>query len=434
MPELHVRPFSPPTYQRLRAPLRVQLFGGHARLLHTGYLAGEQPELRWPVEPGDYTIRTTRPSGEVTDAFIDIPPSTEEIPVSVDPGGDSPHEWVADAFGFGVLDFAARPFHAAVHARDLRSPERRVWLRAFRGWLPYQWHVEVSGLAIDEIAPDIARLSLAPASWTRLIQIGGSGTPWQLIVVPSSTWACSLIIATETEGGLFGASPQLFSGDRTREALLRLLAADAPTDPMKLFAAITGNGRALHAEQDEAERLLLLALAGLFALRFNLTESNLGEAASVLAFTEAAEVGRRALETGHWPGPWPRTIAADLLVVAAWEAMRRETGPEFDRARDLLVAATRNELPCFAYALELLHGGLRLLVDAAGGEKTCDDAELLGALGHARRYVEAAVPGRGYTSFFGRSPAEPTVEPLLGEPPYGPPLVTLAFPRNGPSW
>ena len=108
--------------------------------------------------------------------------------------------------------------------------------------------------------------------------------------------------------------------------------------------------------------------------------------------------------------------------------LRRENGPDLSRARRLLIEAARRELPYFAYALDMLHGGLRLLADAEATESDSRDLELLSALSRVRPYVEAAVPGRGYTSFFGRSPAETTVEPLLGEPSYGLPFVTLSFP------
>jgi hypothetical protein len=302
-----------------------------------------------------------------------------------------------------------------------------VWLRFF-DWLGPHLRAGLSDTLVEKIEADGARVVFRPWPWPWPLyaQVGGPGTPWQVFVVPPATSSfCSLIIIPDTEGGLFGASCQVFAGNGPREALLRALTAPAPVDPGVLFEAATKSGRSWEEEDDPFERWILLALAGLFALRFNLTEADKGATeSSKLAFAKAAEEGQRALDMSSIPSMVP----TDLLIIAAWQNLRRENGPEWSLARRLLLEAARRNLPYFAYALDMLHGGLRLLADAGATESDSKDLELLSALDDIRPYVEAAVPGRGYTSFFGRSPDEPTVEPLLGEPPYGRRLVTVSFP------
>jgi hypothetical protein len=275
----------------------------------------------------------------------------------------------------------------------------------------------VDGVRVEHLAGDHARIALPARLWRRAVQTGGPGSLWQLVLVPPSVEPSSLLLAvTRPTGATFSVTSELFAGQGPREALLRCLTSPAPVWPARLWEAATEGGRLLRDSHDPFERRLLLALSGLLALRFNLTVAAVGVTAASAALEEAVFQGRKDLGDVHRQGP------SDLLVVAAWTELLSAGRPDAALARELLLEASRT-LPAFAYGLELLTGGLGLLEP---------DADVEAARGRLRPFAEAAVPARGYTSYYGRAPGAPAIEPLLGEPSDdGGPVLTLQFPRGG---
>jgi hypothetical protein len=133
----------------------------------------------------------------------------------------------------------------------------------------------------------------------------------------------------------------------------------------------------------------------------------------------AAVAGYFLLRVGEQEslGNWPNNFAnwfdrlPDASVIHAWQLLRRPGVPDRRLARNRLVQAAQNGVPRYTEGLRLLFEGLQAFAADDSG-----DAKVETLLADVRRYAAACDWGSAHTTYWARSPHEPTLERITGPP------------------
>ena len=119
---------------------------------------------------------------------------------------------------------------------------------------------------------------------------------------------------------------------------------------------------------------------------------------------------------------WPKRLAdlyswlPDVHVIHAWQLLDEPGAPEFAIAERRLLQAESTGLPVFSAGLQRLYDGLLAFRD---DPDTPDDQPVHDAASRLKPYVASASIQHTYSTYYGASPSEPNVEPVLGELPGG---------------
>jgi hypothetical protein len=394
------------------------------------------------VQPGDYLVQVTLPSGELLDAHVSVaadetkalelrsaatprsmatprrrrPRQTSSAARSVlrtrqaprQRPRDSPNDrysyeaprWESPDWDGNALP---APRIGAEHRRAKQKQRAalagtwvRVWARMGldEGWQPIRW----PGTAIRHRDLE-ARCSLRlERGRTHMLQVGGVKLPWRLISLPPTPEEIDIVLrpsgaATGLPSSDFdaGVTVTAISRDGAAEVLLSYLTVG------RLDAAGTVGPPFLR----DAEQLLFekrrnpmgAAIGGYYLLRM------------------------RAEEHLH---NWPRNFAdwtpwlPDAAVIHSTQLLHQRSVPR-TLVRDRLLQAVRAGVPVYTEGLRLLYDALQLFADDARARKA-EDEQIDSALEWARPYATAADWQQRLTSFWGASPAAPSLVPMKGRP------------------
>jgi hypothetical protein len=121
------------------------------------------------------------------------------------------------------------------------------------------------------------------------------------------------------------------------------------------------------------------------------------------------------------------TNMPDAQVIHDWQLLNRRGAPDRAIARDRLLRAAELGVPAYTEGLRLLFEGLRMM---HGTDET--DQAVGAALESVRKYANACDWSSSMTTYWCRTPPEPTLERITGPPPPSAPNVQrLAQARPG---
>jgi hypothetical protein len=424
-------------------PVTAEVWNTNMECLHTLIIHGEATIAT--IDPGVYLIRTVLPSGEVNTTTIEIKDKQEAAHaiLGISP---SPHEWLAWQQFLGNFRKQSRglnrvntewPGHdiqSLSNKADTRSDNssmkesivtlrQNAWIRIWEfvgGYrdpdqlcLPYElefgWQLEDISrwspiLYESEITPDLTVIHLSfPTGASinqRVLQFGGDDLPWRTIVMPPVSTLISeieVLFRPSSFGILLdsGVSINLVTRDRETEVLSHYM------DNGDYYNSATLANEFL----ENAERLL--------------RDKNQNPYGAIVAGYYLLGVGDLE-RLRNWPNnfaDWSNWLS-DSAIIHAWQILLDSEIRDKSIARKRLIDAAHRGVPAFKQGLRYLAEGLQNFSSLAHQDKA-EDQEVDAALKFVDRFTRATNWNQRLVTYYGKSPYEPSLNPVIGIPDQG---------------
>lgn len=377
------------------------------------------------VNPGNYLVRFDHPNGQRSSQYITVPPgewvdvvpkamkshSVESEDIQALPSGPSGRprrvrleqpmlalrpEFEPDlptSSGDDLLPPSHRPRR---RRQSVTGSVRKVWHRAFvfdtarKRWAWRQLEVGSEPTPRPEPGWQLA----SPAESVSLLQVGGPSLPWRMMLLPPGKVSLTWRRDASTSHLDLGIEFAIRTEDRAADALLGFLRSG------QVRAAAT------FADNLVAEGMLQAKIANP---------------------VRAAIGGYHLLGQGAWDQmhDWPANLDTwfrwlpDGAVIRGIQLLRQPTPDQPAATRSglrKLVEASQRGIPLFTEGLRLLFDALRQAPKTAGIDPiTLQSASL--ALDWVTPYAASANWTEPYTTFYGRRPESPSIEPAHGRRP-----------------
>ncbi|MBR1030332.1 trypsin-like peptidase domain-containing protein [Bradyrhizobium liaoningense] len=384
----------------------IQILERVTKLIWKGaILLGDTHSL--DVEPGDYVVQATLPSGEtITEQRSVSGPDT--VTVAVDVASASPRENLAWAQ-------ISRP-EILESSSDARSSLQSVWLRLWRNggdgvWNLVSWPVQQATRYQGIVQYEFSFLS-QPGQY--YVQIGGPEVPWRLVAVPADNvrvivkgrWITQeaddpaqrrIDIEVDEKGSLTNNNAnapmqrcidvEVGTLDTNAEVLIGYLRSGQIDSAQE----VRRSWQAQKLLEQKRQNPTLAAVAGYF----------------LLSLQHLDDVHRIWTDNlANWIKWLP-----DGAVINAQYLLRGNNEKDFTKARDRLIETTLRGMPVYTRGLRLLRDGLALFED---DERYVNPA-VSSALKLVRSYCAAADWNSTTTAFVGPDPMTP-VRIKVGRP------------------
>jgi hypothetical protein len=305
-----------------------------------------------------------------------------ENSIVLNPGGDSPNEWLKWVTPFRSLA------HLIPGASDSKAnavavgPIGRVWATL--------WRLDNGRWGAGKAVPEqtmrdsgIRKFSLQVPQAPHLLQIGGEEVAWRMVSLPP--------------GGMVRVA-MTPSPDATQGAIEMTVARQQPDS--ELIMSYLSRG-----EVNEACRV-----ADLWRIADRMLEEKFADPVSAVAGAYVLFKTRKLQERSGWFKNLVDNFSymADVKVLEAAFA-REQDGASENAVRKLLLEAMEHGLPVFSMGITLLLDTMTAMHRGERETKRFHSAYLA-----VQAYVKARSSRGAYFSFFGKSPAEPVWTPIYG--------------------
>ena len=370
---------------------------------------------------GTYLVRAMLPSGESLSSQVTISPGQSSAAVSLN-SHSSPHEylaWQQYLGGYRGQDQTLK--RAPTKSGDLAEPQppidETVWLRMWRlgprsgnvinSFYLYErqsaWQVESldewqAHPYLDPAMPEVRVMWLSPPDEMpriRCLQIGGQNIPWRNICLPPSRDRLQVLMRPS------GSGNELNGG-----LAVKVVTADTETEALSHYA-LSGD---FNASDGLAESVMDKA-EDLFREKLIYPYGAMIGAYHLLLSGKLDRLHNWANNFANWVDWLP-----DSAVIHAWQILYSGEEAEKSLARERLLQAAQRGLPVMRKGLRLLVDGLSIFADLAKQDER-EDKEVSQALKYVRRYAGSVDWNQRLTTFYGQTPFEPALKPVLGEPP-----------------
>ncbi len=383
-------------------PASAEIFNTNLQSVRTFELRVNQ-STQIPLEPGNYFIRASLPSGELINQQTTVGDGIQRIELRA---SDSPHEWLSWQHYLGDLGSQASAV-TPIPPEVRRSTWLRLWV-----FEAGEWRVEKAdktGLFVKNQDPTCFQVQgyFAPDR-LRLLQLGGDFIPHRMIALPPAPGPMDILIRTtrrnlKLNGGIVA---RIASFDTATETLLRYIASGACAAAETMGGEMTeGTFSGLtvqdHAYLDQAESW----------------------AKAKLVNPNGAAVGfyyllqRTAYNRLHdWPDnfanwfPW----LPDASIIHAMQLLYDPEHRDLDQATSRLIQAATAGIPVYTAGLRYLYDNLCACV--LGKQTVAVPPHASKAFQRIRDVASAVDWTEARTTIYGPDPSLPSCSRTTGIP------------------
>ena len=366
--------------------LPFDVYGPGGEPLGQGVVSPTEPTVVDLAPAADKMLRAhvvaTRPDGEQLQASVRLQDGENTAILHV--GTDSPHEWLQWVTPFRSLEHLTPRGLSAGAGASTRRRVGKVWVTV--------WELDLKRWRATDLRPqeqmssDGARLLVLDVPGRpHLLQVGGDEVAWRLIALPPGGQARVALTRRAAESG---DTIDVTVGRKrpVNDLIMSYLSSGAVIAADRLAEAWQAADLLLYMKMEDP---VSAAAAAYVLLKMNRLEP------------------RRTWVTNlvNW-----FSYLADGPIVAAALELQRPGGADVERARELIDTALERGVPLFAMGLSVLVETMAAV--HRGKEETMWFQAQYQA---ARAFLQARASKGAYTSFYGRSPAEPSWTRLFGD-------------------